>query len=169
MFIVKGIYHFGKKPLAFRNDYCRSCDAYVMSLQRRSFMFGHLFWIPILPLGIRRRWLCLKCGEPAHAAPGVHRAFKWFLVAFLAMAAWGGWLGPVPAEDAAVTWSLRIGLPLAALALAVSAIRQKPWPDLQEKLAQVIPSRTLECPFCRSPLMPQPEGARCLRCGIDRR
>ncbi len=168
VFLVFGTKHLGAKPSAFRNDYCRSCDDYVISIRKRSFLVGHLFWIPILPLGKRHRWICWECDNVAHEAPDTGRPMKWFVVLFLLGLTWAGWSEPIPTESPWITWVLRFVFPAGALGFAIAAIRQKPWPDWKEKMKYVEPLTDLECPFCDEYLMLQPGGAFCQKCGLDR-
>jgi hypothetical protein len=75
--IFYGFYRFQQKRVAFRNDYCRSCAQPRRSVQIRSFNAGHIFWIPILPLGYYKRWLSTACGRDPHVLRGRRPGFKW--------------------------------------------------------------------------------------------
>jgi hypothetical protein len=75
MRIVRGAYYYRRKPVAFRNDYCLSCNAPRRSIAIRSFDVGHFFWIPILPVGFWRHWVCSVCGRKPHSRK--RRLLKW--------------------------------------------------------------------------------------------
>jgi hypothetical protein len=75
--IFYGFYRFRQKRVAFRNDYCRSCAEPRRSVQIRSFNAGHIFWIPILPLGYYKRRLSTACGRDPHVLRGRRPGFKW--------------------------------------------------------------------------------------------
>ena len=53
MFVIHGAYHFWPKRVAFRNDYCFTCGQACRAVAIRTFDVGHIFWIPILPVGSR--------------------------------------------------------------------------------------------------------------------
>ena len=48
MFIVSGAYHFWPKRVAFRDDYCLTCQAPRRSIAVRTFDVGYIYWIPFL-------------------------------------------------------------------------------------------------------------------------
>ena len=68
MLVIFGTYNFAKKPVAYRADYCRSCEGERLTLGVRSFDAFHLFWIPVLPLGFWTRWYCGQCQAHPHEA-----------------------------------------------------------------------------------------------------
>lgn len=49
--------------MAFRNDYCLARGEERRAVQVRTFDVGHIFWIPILPAGFWKRWVCTVCGK----------------------------------------------------------------------------------------------------------
>jgi len=66
LFIVYGVYRWKAKRVAFRNDYCLVCGEARRAVQVRTFDVGHIFWIPILPAGFWKRWVCTVCGQDPH-------------------------------------------------------------------------------------------------------
>ena len=52
MILIHGVYHWRPTPVAFRNDYCIPCRAERTSIQVRTIDVLHLFWVPLLPLGV---------------------------------------------------------------------------------------------------------------------
>ena len=153
MLIVCGIYRFRQRPTAFRNDYCLSCEESRRSIQIRSFNVLHLFWIPLLPLGLWKRWLCTVCSENPHAPVKTRRPFLWLGLAALLALTLVFWLAPMEPDEVFLVWLVRIGLPLGALVLLWHLLRTPKDPSLREKLAMVEAATDTVCPFCGSQLL----------------
>ncbi len=123
MFIVTGAYHFWPKRVAFRNDYCLSCQAPRRSIAVRTFDVGHLYWIPILPVGFWRHWKCTACNRDPHVSSKTRRSFLWAglfcLVAVSAILVGTRRLTDLGASG----WILRIAAPAAAIALLIYLLR----------------------------------------------
>ena len=77
MLLVHGAYHFWPKRVAFRNDYCVTCDGPRRAIAVRTFDVGHVFWIPILPVGFWRHWVCSACKRNPHVTSKMGRSIKW--------------------------------------------------------------------------------------------
>ena len=77
MLIIHGVYHLWPKRVGFRNDYCLGCDKPRRSFAVRTFDVGHLFWIPILPVGLWKHWKCSECGRDPHVHVRTRRSFNW--------------------------------------------------------------------------------------------
>ena len=166
--IVYGIYRFKPKLLAFRNDYCLSCARPRRSLQIQTFNTFHIFWIPLLPLGIWKRWACAECGRDPHLPPGTRRAFKWvgfFVLLFFAVISWSVGVDPDFVEG---TWIFRIGAPLGALLLLLYLLRVPEDLSLKEGLALVHPAAETTCPFCAAQLLAVSGQYSCPRCRVVR-
>jgi len=132
----------------------------------------HLFWIPILPLGVWSRWFCRYCGARPHAAARTGRGFKIAGAVLLALLSITVWM-PFTEEGNDVTgmvvlWFLRLGLPLATVLAVRSAIRHRPEPDFKRRLEQVRPFEGWRCPLCGGELVSLPKW-RCLSCGAEHR
>lgn len=56
MLIVWGTHNFAKKLVGARRDFCNCCEHEVLTEQWQSFDMFHLYFIPLIPLGNRRRW-----------------------------------------------------------------------------------------------------------------
>ncbi len=112
MFITYGTYHFRPKRLAFRNDYCLSCGEARRSVQMRTFDVGHIFWIPLLPVGFWKRWICTACGHQPHISPKTRRSFKWAGLLVLLFLSAIFWAEPVTPDFVAGSWIFRIGASL---------------------------------------------------------
>lgn len=76
MFIIHGTYHWKRRKTAYRNDACLRCKMFTISEQYRMFDVGHLFGIPLLPLGFRQRWYCADCRNEPHKTDGPKRSFQ---------------------------------------------------------------------------------------------
>lgn len=170
MLIIHGTYHWRPRRIAFRNDYCRTCEAERLSVLIRTFDVLHIYWIPLLPLGLWSRWFCTHCGSRPHAATRTRRGFKIAGVVALALMSLLMWVVSVQEvkDDVWFLWVLRIGLPLAAVALAVSAARQPREPKLNQRLAAVRPFEGWTCPLCGGQLLNVPKW-HCPRCGAEHR
>jgi ribosomal protein L37AE/L43A len=169
MLIIRGSYHFWPKRVAFRNDYCLRCQAPRRSIAIRTFDVGHLFWIPILPVGFWKRWQCEVCGQAPHAHPKVRRFFKWaglvFSIAFSLLL----WAAPGDANFGVLGWLLRVAAPAGGILLLFDLLHTPKGPSLRRELATIAPATDAVCPFCATPLLAG-SGARwsCPQCGAVR-
>lgn len=152
MFIIHGAYHFWPQRVGFRDDYCLSCQAPHRSIAFRTFDVGHVFWIPILPVGFWKHWKCTVCGRDPHANPRTRRSFKW--AGLMCLIGASAILCEIPsdADFGAVGWILRIAAPAAAILLLVHLLRAPNEPSLRERLAAIPPAPDMVCPFCATPL-----------------
>jgi len=167
MFIVTGAYHFWPKRVAFRDDYCLSCAAPCRSIAVRSFDVGHIYWIPILPVGFWRHWRCMACNRDPHVSPKTRRSFLWAGLLCLVAVSVVLWALPSNAELGASGWILRFAAPAAAVALFVYLLRVPSTTSLRERLAAIPPATDAVCPFCSTPLLAGPRWS-CPGCGTVR-
>jgi len=162
MLIIHGAYHFWPKRVGFRNDYCFACKRASRAVATRTFDVGHIFWMPILPVGFWKHWRCANCGSEPHATGHFGKWFWSFLFGFLSVACWLG----TPTPDA-FDWGARIVLPLVAAFFLMRAVRALKGPSLRAGLSSVEPATDVVCPFCSTPLV---AGTRwsCPACGAVR-
>jgi hypothetical protein len=153
MYIVRGAYHFRPNRVAFRDDYCLSCRALRRSIAIRSFDVGHIFWIPILPVGFWRHWECSVCGRKPHGKSKARRYVRWAGLYSLIGASIMFWTLPVDSGFAVGSWFVRIAAPGGALLLLFFLIRVAREPSLRQKLASIQPTADTTCPFCSIPLV----------------
>lgn len=169
MIIIRGSYHFWPKRVAFRNDYCLRCQAPRRSIAIRTFDVGHLFWIPILPVGFWKRWQCEVCGQSPHVYPNVRRFFKWVGLVFSIALSLLMWALPVDTNFEMLAWGLRVAAPAGGILLLFDLLRTPKDPSLRRNLATIAPATDSVCPFCQTPLFAR-SGARwtCPQCGAVR-
>jgi hypothetical protein len=168
LLIIHGIYRFHPKRVAFRNDYCRTCVQSGRSVQVRTFDAAHVFWIPVLPLGYRKRWLCTICGHSPHIYRGTRRGFKWAGFAVLLFLAAFSWAAPLEQDASIFTWSVRVAAPIGALLVFVHLRRTPKDPSLPEILAVIPAASDSICPFCGTPLLVLSSRCSCPACGVAR-
>jgi hypothetical protein len=168
MLLIHGSYHFWPKRVAFRNDYCLSCDGPRRAIAVRTFDVGHIFWIPILPVGFWRHWVCSACNRNPHISPRIGRSIKWAGVYCFVAVSVIFWVVPPDPEFALGTWFCRVAAPAGAIVLLVRILRALK-PPLKKRLATIPPASDTVCPFCRMPLATG-AGQRwsCPACGIVR-
>jgi len=168
MFIRAGVYRFRPKRIAFRNDYCLSCRQAHRSVQIRSFDVVNIFWIPLLPLGFWKRWICTVCGRRPDVNVKTRRSFKWAGLFILLLFAVVSWAAPIPPDFTAGSWAMRIVSPLGAILLLVHLLRSSKDPSRKERLAAIPPATDTVCPFCGSNLLSLASQCSCPVCGVVR-
>jgi hypothetical protein len=168
LIIVWGTYRFRPRRIALRNDYCLACASACRAVQIRTFDALHLFYIPLVPMGFRRRWWCTTCGRLPHVHPGTRRGFKWAGLIVLIFLSVFSWLAPLTPDVVIFGWVLRIGGPTGALLTVHHLLRTPKDPSLKEKLAAIPPATDTVCPFCGSPLLVRSSQCPCAACGILR-
>lgn len=171
MLIIHGRYFWGRRVLAFRNDYCLTCKAPRLAFLHRTFDVFHLFWIPVLPLGFWQRWHCDRCGADPHERVTTSVVFKWIGVVLLAVFAAVTWAPDVARDipDPLARLALRLGMMVAVLVAAWLAAHSRPPEDLREKLRSVQANRDGTCPRCGTTLTVAAPWYRCGKCGLERR
>jgi len=167
LLVIHGIYQRPKR-IAFRNDYCRACVQPRRSVQIRAFDALHVFWIPVLPLGFRKRWFCTACGRQPHVHRGTRRGFKWAGFVVLLVLAALLWAAPLEPDMLITLWILRVGAPIGALLVLIHLTRTPQNPSLKENLAAIPPASDTVCPFCGSALLILSSQGSCPACGILR-
>jgi len=169
MLVVHGLYKWKPRLLAFRNDYCRKCEAERLSVLIRTIDVIHVFWIPVLPVGAWSRWHCGSCGASPHQLAKTRRGFKIAGAVVFALPAVAFWfLQPDADVSAWWLWTLRLVLTGLALLAFWSAFRHKPEPQFKLRLSQVHPYESRECPFCGGYLLNLPTW-HCPNCGVEHR
>ena len=167
MFVIYGAYRWGRRRIAYRNDVCLNCRSFVVSEQHRTIDCGHIFWIPFLPLGFRKRWHCTCCGKNPHSRTETMR------VTFLAggivclLLTFTAWFMPVAPQDASWTWGMRIVMPALAAFCGYRFVSYLPSIPLKQALAAVPPYSDDFCRYCNREL----EGGNtkyCRSCNIER-
>jgi len=171
MLILHGTYFWFHRVVGYRNDYCLTCGVERMAFQHRTFDVHHIFWIPILPLGIWKRWRCSVCGNDPHASPRTRRSLKWAGIVCLALFSLSGWAVSTSEQpdDAAFIWGMRLGGPIALVWAVWATIKSPRDIDLREKLRTVRPVVELTCPLCKVNMLPTEPAWQCPQCGIKRR
>jgi hypothetical protein len=166
MFIIYGMYRWARQRVGYRNDFCLTCEDQRVAEQHRTFDCGHVFFIPLLPLGYRKRWHCSMCGNNPHERVRTSRTLLILFAVIVGLFTGLMWFGgAVPPEEAALIWGMRIGFTLAFLGLVYWIRRSKPTVGLKERLDQVPPLPRDVCLYCRGLLDPD---ARCTPCGVQR-
>ena len=167
MILIHGIYRWAAKRIAFRNDYCLSCEAPRKAMQIRTFDAWHLFWVPLLPLGFIKRWFCMTCGmQPSHNKKtrfGYKIAGMFVLLIFTVFF----WMCPVQQGDEAFFWVFRIGAPLGLMFTFFHLLRSKRDPTYSDHFHSVKAADDTICPFCNVPLVAMPQFL-CPVCGVHR-
>ena len=152
MLLIHGAYHFRPKRVAFRNDYCVSCEAPRRAIAVRTFDIGHVFWVPVLPVGFWRHWVCSVCNRNPHRTPRMGRSIKWAGVYSLVAISIMFWLVPSNSDFAPGIWFCRIAAPALAVLLVVHILRAL-LPSLRRKLKSIPPASDSVCPFCQTALV----------------
>lgn len=164
---IYGIYHWARKRVGYRNDYCLSCQSQNIAEQWLSFDCLHFFFIPILPLGFWRRWRCTVCGNNPHQRVKAGREIK---IAGLFCCLFFGivpWIGAPMGEDLLIAL-LVSGVSIAGfVGLIYSLCRHEPIPALKEELKRLLPLTNDICPFCQGHLI-RGESTQCGSCGVVR-
>ena len=93
---------------AFRPDYCLNCKRPVYSTLTRSMTFGAVFFIPVLPLGIRTQWLCDECGDKPHSLKRTRLPFKFAALILLVSTMWASFQATEGGSDQTVDGVLRV-------------------------------------------------------------
>jgi hypothetical protein len=164
MFIVHGVYRFAPKLVAYRNDWCNQCDKPVLAQQWRCFYVGHLFWIPVLPLGFHKNWRCQGCTNNPRRR---HRISTGVVVAGLLVFSLMfaiGLAGPYHGEGAHEFWALRVvfgGLTAVFGLLLKSRLTTVP------RERNVEPLRNDRCLVCGGRMTDYPQW-HCADCGVIR-
>jgi hypothetical protein len=164
MILLHGRYHFGLRKIGVRMDFCNSCERQSLTELWRSFDWIHIFWIPLLPLGSRDRWLCTLCHKEPRARYKTGKPVKiagLFVTAvfFAAMFA-----GDKP-DEVAFIWGARTFFALAFLGLLYSVLKREPAVTEDERRKAVVPLSVHTCPYCQSPLTSVPN-LHCPRCQV---
>jgi len=168
MLIIHGAYHFWPKRVGFRNDYCLGCQAPRRSIAWRSFDVGHIYWIPILPVGYWKHWKCSMCGRDPHQTVKTRRSFIWAGFVCLLVISWVVWAAPAE-FDITFVRILRLVAPAGAIAVLLRLLLVPKDPSLKERLAAIPPAIDVACPFCMTSLVPDLGGRwSCPACGSVR-
>ena len=171
MLIVHGFYRWWRKLVAYRNDYCLNCAAERVAFQHRTFDVLHVFWLPIVPLGLWKRWHCAVCGQDPHGSTRTRKSLKWVGVVCLALFSLAPW-GVSTREkrdDEVFVWAVRLLGPVATVWPAWATLKSPPDVVLKDRLRGVAPSMDATCPLCKVTLFPSEPAWRCPQCGLQRR
>lgn len=168
MLVVYGVYRWKPKRLAFRNDFCLRCGVPRRAVQIRTFNVGHIYWIPLIPAGFWKNWLCTECGRDPHVRPGTSRTFKWIGLFILLLLSVLFWAMPLDPEITVMAWIIRIAAPIGAALTLWHLLRTKKEPSLASRLAAISPASDTTCPFCGAQLLILASQCSCPACGVVR-
>jgi hypothetical protein len=173
MLIVHGTYRFARKCDGYRAGYCNGCEQPRLLHRIRAFVVGHLYGIPLLPMGFWHQWTCASCGKNPALVVRTRRSLVMLLAVLI------GLVAALPLTIIAFTDNTpdgrRIGVLGALVGWAVVAAlgfvysRMKPMLSKAEQQARITPTDPARCALCSGELFPTPGGeTKCMQCGIAR-
>ena len=176
MFIISGTYNFSPRAVAFRRDYCRNCQGEVVSIAQRTIDALHIFWIPILPLGIWTRWYCGDCWKRPHAPKSaVRRPVRVLVVIFFFLLSVLFWFLAVASMyysslDSSDSRYFLIGAIAMSVLLVLTGLwaREYEPDDYKKRLGEVRQYADYECPMCGG-LLHISSTMTCNVCGLEHR
>jgi len=169
MLIIHGRHRFRPNRIAYRNDYCLSCESETIAEQWRSFDFIHVFWIPLIPLGHRLRWTCVVCGNDPRERVKTSKFILFVAAGLLAFFAVVFLLLPTESNDEAVGRYIVVGImALAFLWLVRMIVRYSPPPDPRSELSRIQPWTDTNCLYCNGRLWHDGVAWRCQKCRVCR-
>ncbi|MGC4043079.1 MAG: hypothetical protein QM758_04680 [Armatimonas sp.] len=172
MLIIWGFHRFARKLIGYRNDYCLNCNREQVSEWQKSFHMGHLYWIPLIPLGIRREWFCTVCGANPHARVATSKGFKRFVAGiFLLITIFFTTFAVIATANLNPDFAKpadAMGMWIAAAVAGLISTGAIWWatftggaPDLGALLQQVGPLSKTECRYCGGGLDGEGSCANC--------
>lgn len=165
---LEGVHSYNPRIIAYRNDFCVSCDEPRRAHLIRSFKAYQFYYIPVVPLGFWREWICSECGKDPHVYSRRVRNYRWVLVMISGFFALAGVVASFDQESAVSTrWIMRLLFPALFIASLWFALRRKPDPYVREKLKQISPDLDNACALCDAALI-QNHGWRCSACHAER-
>jgi len=175
MFIITGTYNFRPRVVAFRSDYCQSCQSETISIARRTVDAFHVFWIPIFPLGIWTRWYCHQCGERPHEGNAIGKSVRVFVAAFFLLLSALSWffvllpiLGLVPQSSDDKGFLISALLMSVLLVLSFIWVRRSRSDEFRSRIREVQTFVGHFCPLCSGGL-DLSSTLTCRECGAENR
>lgn len=177
MIVIYGFYRFAQKRIGYRNDFCLTCKTECLAEQQRSFNCGHLFFVPLLPLGFFTRWVCPTCKMNPHYRFGSRSLGEIFsgvfgFLTFVLLLAFIVNSFHIPTTNEAD--SFKAGLKTMGITalvfggifgLILTSTLSYRDPLLSEKLPLLEPVSLTQCPFCKGNLN---SSAFCDSCQVQR-
>ena len=166
MIIIHGTYRFGLKKIAVRNDFCNACRNEGVAEQWQSFDFVHIFWIPLIPLGMKRPWTCSFCGKDPRNETRMGPVVRSILLLGLLVMLCDLWIDRHPQNPPGpMAYGITAVLCGLGFWLLYGAFKRPTGLTNEQRRARVIPLSTDECLYCHLPLTQKPH-PHCLPCGI---
>ena len=164
---LEGVRAYKPRIVAYRNDFCVSCDQPRRTYHVRSFKAYQLYYIPVIPLGFWHDWQCSVCGRNPHKYPGTSKVW-WVAVLLSGTFAITGVIASFDNQDSMATvWLMRLAGPALFLLLLWRALRNKPDWALREKLKKITLDQDNACALCGGLLL-LTDGWHCGECGARR-
>lgn len=151
--LIYGRHRWATRTVAFRGDYCLSCDSCTVSRQVSTLDFFHVYWVPLLPLGRWKHWHCQECGCNPHERVRMGRGYKLVgaiacLVVFVM-----SFLIPMEPDAESTIWGMRVGGGLLFAAFCFAWWIHNDGSLLTEKLMAVPEFRPTICLACDNELV----------------
>jgi hypothetical protein len=160
-----GIYYFGSKRVACRNDYCTVCREPTLGEGRRSIVVLHLFFVPLLPLGMKTRWFCIACRQETDAKRPSRKGILIAGMGFGGLMALVGVTGMTEGHELLPGLGL-VGFGLGLMALLGWMIRSRSFAEYKEWKRMIPPLGTAACPYCEQPVTTVGKTVRCPACDV---
>jgi hypothetical protein len=170
MLILYGTRRFGLKKIGARKDFCNACERECVAEQWQSFDWGHIFFVPILPLGMRERWRCSLCGSDPRArykTGKFMRIIGLFVLPVLFVPLWFDHSPAPPGRpsDASAAYGMTLIFGGIWLWLLYTTFKRSSGSPNEARRASVAPLSLDTCLYCRRPLVLQPH-PHCPSCNI---
>jgi len=167
--ILYGIRTLKQRVVAYRNDFCVSCESPRRAHRIRSIKFLHIFFIPVLPIGFWYQWKCSVCGRHPHHVQQATSGWKKVAVMLLGMVTAVVWVSPgsETGNSPLVTWLLRIVFTIVFPIALWFLFKPHSYVRLMDDLKKVEPAQEHLCPFCNASIVID-RGWRCSGCGVER-
>lgn len=163
MLLLHGHYRFFRRRAAVRNAWCTVCKQPRLAIGHRSWVFLHLFWIPVLPVARATDWFCAHCGNnPKAHLTARPSAMRWPLVIAGILLVAGLWVlfetlrtgeDPLGGEDKRMSGGIASGVALLLMGLLFGwqvrrQLRRTADLGFDDGKIPVAPLSGDQCPLC---------------------